>query len=190
MRAPPSPFPPPRALRFRTPPPQAQAPAPAMALPPAPGPAPTMAPPPQPLAVQYPYLTALPTTNVKALVSPLSRKLFELPEVRTLVLRSTRKTLEFEGVAGRKNLEAMYAFVRGEKAVTPCTKCTAKSQRSWGPFPECVVPGDLFGGCCCNCWYNANSSRCSLCTNSKAYIDQEGTFTLWPWLVDYILIRL
>ena len=49
--------------------------------------APVTAPPPQPLTVRYPYLTALPTTNAKALVSPLARKLFELLEVRTLELR-------------------------------------------------------------------------------------------------------
>jgi hypothetical protein len=134
-------------------------------------------PPPQPLAGTYPHLTVLPTNNAKSLVSPLSRKLFELPEVRTLTLRWGKK-LDFEGTVARKNLEATYAFVRGEEAVTPCTKCAAKTHKTWGPFPVCVLaPGDLFGGVCCNCWYSANASRCNLHTTSREWAP-ASKFTL------------
>jgi hypothetical protein len=80
-------------------------------------------------------------------------------------------------VAARKNLEAMYAFVRGEVAAAPCVKCLAKSQRSWGPFPECVLaPGDLFGRVCYNCWYARHASRCSLHTTVKDWA--AGKFIL------------
>jgi hypothetical protein len=115
---------------------------------------------PQPLAETVQCLSHLPRTCIEARLSYLALSLFLLPELRPLEILPG-KTINVEGATAVFEIEAIYGYVRGQIASTPCPECSAsRLNDAVGPFPLCILPPiDAFGGACCNCWYGGKACR-------------------------------
>ncbi|RFU33169.1 hypothetical protein B7463_g3167, partial [Scytalidium lignicola] len=84
------------------------------------------------------------------------QQLAPMPAVHVPVLRAGRA---FNG--GRiQNDEAFIGQIQGVEnvRVAVCRHC----ESGCGPWTACVVVPGLFGGSCCNCYYNSSGSRCSI----------------------------
>ena len=80
------------------------------------------------------------------------------PATRVPVLRPSTGTPRALNLVRPSNREAYLAQATGVVSAAPCGHCA----RGVGPWTECVVVAQLFGGSCANCHYGGEGVRCSL----------------------------
>lgn len=104
-------------------------------------------------SLAYPELKDLPDTATRT-----AKHISSMRQLRKLALRDG-KALTGLGL-GTWKLEASLGYTRGEEAAQACSICSPNPRK--GPFKQCIIVKNEFGGACCNCHYCSEGISCSL----------------------------